>query len=104
MVAGEGPAGPIGTVEPRRQADDQEPMAPAAKGSHRQAVIIRVGGFHRVAESGEARAEPAVRLERLPAPTARLLQRALNCASSVDPRIAVIEELPPDTVCVTSSK
>jgi hypothetical protein len=28
----------------------------------------------------------------------------LNCASSVDPRIAVIEELPPDTVCVTSSK
>ncbi len=34
----------------------------------------------------------------------RASQRALNCASSVEPRIAVIEEFPPLTVCVTSSK
>jgi len=35
---------------------------------------------------------------------ARALQRALNCASSVEPRMAVIDELPPVTVWVTASK
>jgi hypothetical protein len=100
VVAGKGPPGAVCPVPAGRQPDDEQAGPPAAERSDRPAVVVRMLGLDGVEVAREARAEPAARVERGPGP----LQRALNCASSVEPRIAVIEELPPVTVCVTSSK
>ena len=100
MVAGKGPPGAVCSVAAGRQPDDEQAGPPAAERRDRPAVVVRMLGLDGVEVACEARAEPAARVERGPGP----LQRALNCASSVEPRIAVIEELPPVTVCVTSSK
>ena len=105
MVAGEWPAGAIRAVHARREADDEQPMARAAEGSHGAAVISRMPRPDFIEEVCKTRAEPAIRIERR-ALHARPsgAQRALNCASSVDPRIAVMDEVPAVTVWVTSSK
>ena len=100
MIAGERPPRAVGPVPAGRQPDDEQAGPPAAERRDRPAVIVRMLGLDGVEVPREARAEPTARVERGPGP----LQRALNCASSVEPRIAVIEEFPPFTVCVTSSK
>jgi hypothetical protein len=103
MVAGERPAGAVGAMQARREPDDQQPVAHGAEGRHGPAVVIRMRDPHGVQVARETRAEPAARLES-PAGADCPAHRALNCASSVEPRIAVSDELPPVTVCVTSSK
>jgi len=100
VIAGEGPPRAIGAVPARCEADDEQPVAAAAEGRDRSAMVVRVLDPDDVEMARQAPAQAAVRLERAPRPP----QRALNCASSVEPRIAVIDELPPVTVCVTSSK
>ncbi len=100
MIAREGPAGAISAMLSRRESDHEKAVAQAAERRDRPAMVVRVLGPDRVEVTREARAEPAARVEIGPG----ALQRALNCASSVEPRIAVIDELPPVTVCVTSSK
>jgi len=103
MVAGKRATRAVGSVLTRREADDQQAVTCAAEWRNRQAVIVRVPGLYGVAVTREPRAQPAERLEgRARRPGAAY--RALNCASSVDPRMAGIDELPPLTVCVTSSK
>ncbi|HTL49936.1 MAG TPA: hypothetical protein VL219_04680 [Steroidobacteraceae bacterium] len=100
MVAREGSAAAIGAMLSRRQPDDEKAVARAAERCDRPAMVLRVLGPDGVEVTRQAWAEPAARVELGPGP----IQRALNCASSVEPRIAVIDELPPVTVCVTSSK
>jgi hypothetical protein len=103
VVPRERAARAVCTVLSRREADDEQAVARTAERRNRQAVIVRMFGFYRIAKAREPRAEPAIRLEwRAMRPCARY--RALNCASSVEPRMAVIDELPPLTVCVTTSK
>ncbi len=103
MVARERATGAVGAVLARRKPHDQQPVARAAEGRYWAAVVVRMLRADGVEVAREPRAEPATRLERL-SDTNRPVHRALNCASSVDPRIAVMDELPPVTVCVTSSK
>ena len=100
VVAGKWPAGAIGAMPARSEPYDEQPVQPAAEGSDRPAVVARMQRLDGVSMARQARAQAAVGVERDPG----LLYRALNCASSVEPRIAVIDELPPVTVCVTSSK
>ncbi len=103
MVARERAAGAIGAMQARREPDHEQPVAPAAERGHGPAEIAGMRRPDGVEVAREARTETAVRLEG-DAGAPRPFHRALNCASSVDPRIAVIDELPPFTVCVTSSK
>jgi hypothetical protein len=63
VIAGERPAGPVRAVHPRREADHEQPVAHAAEGRDRPAVVVGVGGADRVEVTREARAEPAERLE-----------------------------------------
>ena len=100
VVAREGPPRAVGSVTAGSQPDDQQSMAPAAERRDGAAMVVGVLGLDGVEVAREARTEPAMRVEGGAGP----LQRALNCASSVEPRIAVIDELPPVTVWVTSSK
>jgi hypothetical protein len=100
MVAREGSAGAISAMLSGRQADDEKSVAQAPERRDRPAMVMRMLGPDGVQVARQAWTEPAAWIE----PGPRTLQRALNCASSVEPRIAVIDELPPVTVCVTSSK
>ena len=104
MVAGERTSRAVRTVQAWREADDEQPVSCMPKGCNRPAVIVRMLVTDVVKKARESRAPPAGRIERGARGRTPALHRALNCASSVDPRIAVIEELPPLTVCVTSSK
>jgi hypothetical protein len=104
MVAGEWPARAVGAMQSWSKPDHQQPVARAAERRDRPAVIRRMRAGDGGQMTRQARAEPAARLERRARKNPDPFQRALNCASSVDPRMAVIEELPPFTVCVTSSK
>ena len=104
VIARERPPGAVRTVQPRREADDQQPVPRAPEWLDRPAMVIRMRQPDGFEVPREARAKPALRVERGARKRAGTPQRALNCASSVDPRMAVIEELPPVTVCVTSSK
>ena len=55
MIAREGAPGAVGTVQTRRQANDQEPRISYAKGWHRPAVIVGVPALDVVKESREPR-------------------------------------------------
>ena len=58
VIAGERPAGAIGAVHPRRETDDEQPVARAAEGRHRPAVISRdaATGLHRGSAQAAGRA------------------------------------------------
>ncbi len=104
VIAGKGSSGPVRAMQARRESHDQQAMTRAAEGRHRAAVILRMSVSHGVEKAGEPRAKPAIRIEACALHARKRAQRALNCASSVEPRMAVIEEVPAVTVCVTSSK
>ena len=55
MIAREGAPGAVGTVQTRRQTNDQEPRIRYAKGRYRAAVIVGVPAFDIVKESREPR-------------------------------------------------
>jgi hypothetical protein len=104
VVARERPPGAVGPVQSRRKADDEQARPTVAERRDGPAVVGGMLGGDAVEMARKPGAEPAAWLEGRTRRAARALQRALNCASSVDPRIAVMDELPPVTVCVTSSK
>ena len=104
VIAGEWPAGPVCAVHAGRETDDEQPMARAPEWWNRAAMVIGMLLPDLVEEAREAWAQPAEGLERCAACLRHSPQRALNCASSVEPRIAVIDDVPAVTVCVTSSK
>ncbi len=64
VVAGEWPAGAIRAVHPWRETYDEQPVARAAEGSHRTAVISRMPRPDFIEEVRKPRAEPACRIER----------------------------------------
>ena len=104
MIAGERASRAVSTVQARSKPDDEESVTRLPERRNRPAVIIRMRFADVVEETCETRTAPAARIELGARCDSPALHRALNCASSVEPRIAVIEELPPVTVCVTSSK
>ncbi len=104
VVAGKRSPGAIGAMQARRQANDQQPMTLASKRRDRPAVVLGMALADRLEKRGQPAAAPAVRIEEPGDPAHARLQRPLNCASSVDPCIAVIDDVPDATVCVTSSK
>ena len=119
MIAGEGSAARVGSVKARCEADDDQPrlriaerrdwcavvigMFLAAVGEKpREPRAIRAGSIEDDAVGGpELVSHQLILAGALPRSYARALW---NCPSSVEPFIAVTDDLPAVTVCVTSSK
>lgn len=104
VIAGKRSPGAIGAMQSRRQTNDQQPMTLASKRRNRPAVVAGMSLAHRLEKAGQPAAAAAIRIEESSDLAHGWLQRPLNCASSVDPCIAVIDDVPDATVCVTSSK
>jgi hypothetical protein len=94
VVAGEWPPGAIGAMLSRRETDDQQPVSGASEWRDRAAMISGVPLADLVEVSRQPFTTPAAGIELRALAHRKAAQRTLNCASSVEPFIAVMEELP----------
>jgi hypothetical protein len=104
VIPGEWTPRAVGAMQAGRQADDQQAMWPASERRDGPTVVVRMPTDDLVEERRQPGAAPAVRIERRGALAPSGCQRTLNWASSVEPCMAVIDDVPAVTVCATSSK
>src|SRR5882757_1875776 len=60
MIAGKGPAGPVGAMHAGRQADENDARARVAEGRHRATVVVGFFGVNGIEKCRETRAAPAI--------------------------------------------
>ena len=97
VISGERPPRAIRAVQAGCEANDQDARVCRAKRRDRARPVVRVAAMYFGKEGSKTWAAGAIRI-------VDYLRAAANCASSVEPLSAVVDDVPAQTTWVTSSK